>query len=79
MIAPVQCKIARAGLDWGLRELAKYSGVGVATINRFEKGERNLNFDAMSAVVRTFEDAGVVFIPDTGDGIGVLVPETQAK
>lgn len=35
---PTQCKMARAALGWGVRELAAEAQVGKGTVSRFESG-----------------------------------------
>lgn len=38
MISPKQCKMARAAVGWGVRELAEAASVDKATISRYERG-----------------------------------------
>jgi transcriptional regulator with XRE-family HTH domain len=68
-----QVRMARAFLKWSVAELAEKSGVGVSTIQRIEGEEgfptaRGGNIDA---VYKTLVAAGVTFLPETEDGIGV--------
>jgi transcriptional regulator with XRE-family HTH domain len=67
-----QCKMARAGLGWSARDLARESGVATATIARFELGRpiSELNRDKLS---KALADAGAQFSQKTGR-IGVEVP-----
>ena len=37
---PIQCRMARAGLDLGVRKLASAAKVSPDTVVRFERGER---------------------------------------
>ena len=56
-----QCRMARAGLGWDMRELAERAGVSPNTINRFENG-RNVPIPAtLKAIQQAFEAAGVRF------------------
>jgi transcriptional regulator with XRE-family HTH domain len=66
----VQCKMARAALGIGVRELADKAKVSPDTIARLERGEelRERTTDAIRAAL---EAAGVVFIPENGGGAGV--------
>ncbi|WFS02836.1 helix-turn-helix transcriptional regulator [Rhizobium tumorigenes] len=57
----VQCKMARAAVGWGVRELAKEAGVSIDTITRLERGE-DLQPRTIGAVVAALESAGVEFI-----------------
>lgn len=53
-------KMARAALDWGVRDLAAKAGVSPDTVARLERGEE-LKPRTVEAIQRTFEDAGVEF------------------
>ncbi len=37
-VTPKQCRMARAGLDWKVADLAKNAGISPATVVHFEKG-----------------------------------------
>jgi transcriptional regulator with XRE-family HTH domain len=69
-ILPVQIKMARAALGWGVRELATAAKVSGDTVNRLERGER-LRERTLAAVRAAMEAAGVVFITENGGGPGV--------
>lgn len=71
MITAIQCKMARAALGWGIRDLAKEANVGVATVTRFENDQVGANNATIDAIQRTLESAGVEFIPENGGGAGV--------
>ena len=60
---PVQCKMARTALGWGVRDLAEYSQVGTATISRFESG-KSVNTNTVSALTKAFVEHGIKFISD---------------
>jgi transcriptional regulator with XRE-family HTH domain len=70
IILPVQCRMARAALGWGVRELASAAKVSVDTIARFERGEE-LKERTIEAIHRTLEAEGIDFIDDNGGGPGV--------
>ncbi len=63
-----QCRMARAALQIGVRELAAKAKVSPATIVRFEaSGElRERTVDAIRAAL---EAAGVIFIAENGGGV----------
>ena len=69
-MTPEQCKMARAGVGLGIRELALAAGVTPETIVRLEKGE-TLRPRTLSAVRTALEAAGVIFIDQNGEGPGV--------
>jgi hypothetical protein len=68
-----QIRAARALLRWRAEDLARTSGVGVATIRRAELTEKDTSMTGPnnSAVRRAFEAAGVEFIDENGGGPGV--------
>ena len=69
-IYPLQIKMARAALGWGVRDLANAANVSGDTVNRLERGEP-LRERTLAAVRGAFETAGVVFITENGGGLGV--------
>ncbi|MBK5570992.1 helix-turn-helix transcriptional regulator [Ensifer sp. SSB1] len=74
---PIQCKMARAALGWGTRDLAKNAGVSPDTIARLERGER-LREATIDVVRSAFEKAGIEFIPENGGGAGVRFSKPRA-
>lgn len=67
---PVQCKMARVAVGWGVRELAEKSGVSTNTIARLERGEE-LKASTIEVIRSALEAAGVEFILGNGGGAGV--------
>jgi transcriptional regulator with XRE-family HTH domain len=65
-----QCRMARAALEIGVRELAEAAKVSTNTITRLERGEA-LQERTLAAIRRALEAAGVVFVAENGDGPGV--------
>ena len=73
---PVQCRMARAALGWGVRELAAFAKVSIDTVARFERGDE-LKERTIDALQRALETAGVEFT--NGDRPGVRVHVRSAK
>jgi transcriptional regulator with XRE-family HTH domain len=73
MIVSSQIRAARALLRWSAENLAKNSGVGVATIRRLEltEGIPSSNAQTLDLIKKTFESAGVEFLGNPEDGAGV--------
>jgi transcriptional regulator with XRE-family HTH domain len=71
MITAPQCRMARAALQWSLKDLAARSRVNHVTINRFETGQAASHPSTLAALRTALEAGGVVFIADNGDGAGV--------
>lgn len=66
----VQCKMARAALGWGTRELARIAAVSPDTVARLERGEQ-LRASTIENLRLAFEAAGIEFISENGGGVGV--------
>ncbi|WP_457301127.1 helix-turn-helix domain-containing protein [Phyllobacterium sp. P5_D12] len=66
----LQCRMARAALGLGVRELAKLADVSPDTIARLERGEK-LKDETVLIIAAALEDAGVIFVAENGEGPGV--------
>lgn len=66
----VQLRMARAAAGWGVRELAEKAGVTANTISRIELGA-DAKQSTIEAIQRALEEAGLVFVPENGGGVGV--------
>jgi ribosome-binding protein aMBF1 (putative translation factor) len=66
--------MARAALEWGVRDLAKAAEIAPNTVMRFETGRNEPNPVTLRAMKRAFEAAGVRFTER-----GVEPPEAEAK
>ncbi len=75
ILSRVQCRMARAALGLGVRELARMAKLSSDTIARFERGE-GLKQRTIEAIQRALEDAGVEFT--NGDQPGVRLTKTAA-
>lgn len=67
---PTQCKMARAALALGVRDLAALADVAQATISRLERGDE-LKPATVITIRCALEAAGVEFIAENGGGAGV--------
>ncbi|MDX3928705.1 MAG: transcriptional regulator [Shinella sp.] len=66
---PTQCRMARAALEIGVRELADLAKVSTNTITRFERGDE-LKERTVDDIRHALESAGVIFIDDDrGEGV----------
>lgn len=74
---PTQSRMARAALNWSTQELASAAGVGVNTVNRFETG-LDARVSSVEKMRAAMEAAGVIFIPENGDGPGVKLRKGPA-
>ncbi|MGN7770777.1 helix-turn-helix domain-containing protein [Phyllobacterium sp. 22552] len=66
----LQCRMARAALGLGVRDLAKLADVSPDTIARLERGEK-LKDETVLNIATALENAGVIFVAENGEGAGV--------
>jgi transcriptional regulator with XRE-family HTH domain len=78
IILPVQCRMARAALGLGVRELAAAAKVSADTVARFERGEE-LKTRTVEALQNTLEAAGIEFIAENGGGPGVRLRKNNRE
>lgn len=71
-LLPAQLRGARGMLDWSMMDLAKAAGVSVSTVKRMETAEEHpLSTEIRRAVWDAFTRAGVLFLDDEGEGVGM--------
>jgi transcriptional regulator with XRE-family HTH domain len=68
-MTPIQCKMARVAVDWGVRELARAAATSPDTIARLERGDQ-LKSSTIATVRAALESAGVDFVEENGSGPG---------
>jgi transcriptional regulator with XRE-family HTH domain len=68
-----QCKMARAALGLGVRELAELADLSPDTVTRFEAGEA-LKPRTVGAIQQALEAAGVEFIGGSRPGVRMRGP-----
>jgi transcriptional regulator with XRE-family HTH domain len=73
-ISATQCRMARAALQLGIRELAALAKVSPNTISRLERGE-SLFESTLSDIRSALEAAGIEFIPENGGGAGARLKD----
>ncbi|WP_424140341.1 helix-turn-helix domain-containing protein [Roseomonas chloroacetimidivorans] len=70
MISGAQVRGARAMLKLTVAELAERSSVAPNTVVRVEAG-KSVNTGTLAALQQALEAAGVIFVPENGEGAGV--------
>lgn len=71
MIRPIHLRMARAALNWTLRDLETKAGVNKNTLSRYEAGREVLS-GTLESIEKVFDDEGVIFIVEEGSlGPGV--------
>jgi ribosome-binding protein aMBF1 (putative translation factor) len=63
--------MARAALDWTVRDLADATGLHRNTINNIEVGRYAGDPKTLELIEKTLKGAGVEFIDENGGGPGV--------
>jgi len=76
-MTPVQLRMARAAVGWGVRELAAKAGITANTVTRIEKGA-DAKQSTILALRRALEAAGVIFVEENGEGPGVRLRKRPA-
>jgi transcriptional regulator with XRE-family HTH domain len=75
---PVQLKMARAAVGWGVRDLAKKAGVTANTVTRIENGA-DAKQSTMEKLQHALEAGGIEFIDENGGGPGVRLRKRHQK
>jgi transcriptional regulator with XRE-family HTH domain len=75
MIA-AQCRMARAALGLGVRDLASRAKVSPDTVARLERGEE-LKDRTVETIRSVLEAAGVIFVDENGEGPGVRLKKRR--
>ena len=75
MVSSSQIRAARALLGWSAQVLSEKSGVGSATIKRYEvqEGIPAANTSVLMSIKQCFEDAGIEFTGDPVKNPGVVL------
>ena len=79
MIIGSQCRAARALTELTRERLALLSGVEVGTIELFERRLDEPDAGSIVKLREALEQAGAVFIPENGGGIGVRLKFTRSE
>lgn len=79
VLTPAQCRMARAALEIGVRELAKRADVSAMTVTRFENGHSR-GYPATIAKLRSaLESSGIEFIEENGGGPGARLAKPERR
>ncbi|MFZ0986823.1 MAG: helix-turn-helix transcriptional regulator [Xanthobacteraceae bacterium] len=78
-VTSAQLRMARAALDWSVRDLAEAAGVHRNTVTNIETGRYAGDAETVAAIVGALKRAGVEFIAENGGGPGVRLRKRQSK
>ena len=70
-VTSAQVRMARAALDWTVRDLAEATGLHRNTINNIEVGRYAGDPKTLEIIKQKLRAAGVEFIDENGGGAGV--------
>jgi transcriptional regulator with XRE-family HTH domain len=74
MMTGNQLRAARALIGWSQAQVAEAAALSVPTIKRAEgQAALSASADAIAAIRAALEAAGVVFLPENGNGPGVAL------
>ena len=79
MITGPQCKAARALIELSRERLSSFSSVDASVIEMFERKLETPDNAVLEALQKALENAGAVFIPENGGGIGVRLKFTRSE
>ena len=71
--------MARAALNWSVRDLAEAAGIHRNTVTNIETGRYAGDAETLAAIVGALKRAGVDFIAENGGGPGVRLRKRQTK
>ncbi len=71
MISPLQCRLARAALNWTIADLAKAARVAPNSISKFENDQGKTHYSTKLAIERACIDAGIIFIDNGQEGVAI--------
>jgi DNA-binding XRE family transcriptional regulator len=76
-VTSAQVRMARAALNWTVRDLAAAAGLHRNTITNIEVGRYAGDPETLKVIRRVLIDAGVEFIDENGGGAGVRLRKPQ--
>ena len=79
ILAPEQCRVARAALGLGMEELASMAGLAPSTVMGFETGRTRGSVETRAALKRALEHAGAVFDQDREVGFKAEMKSVRGR
>jgi transcriptional regulator with XRE-family HTH domain len=78
-VTSAQVRMARAALNWTVRDLAEAAKLHRNTISNFETGRYQGDEATLFAIETVLKRAGVEFIEENGGGPGVRLRKRQQR
>jgi transcriptional regulator with XRE-family HTH domain len=76
-VTSAQVRMARAALNWSVRDLAEAAQIHRNTVTNIETGRYAGDAATLAAIVGALKRAGVEFIDENGGGAGVRLRKRQ--
>jgi transcriptional regulator with XRE-family HTH domain len=78
-VTSAQVRMARAALNWSVRDLAEAAQIHRNTVTNIETGRYAGDAATLAAIVSALKRAGVEFIDENGGGPGVRLRKRYQK
>ena len=78
-VTSAQVRMARAALNWSVRDLAEAAQIHRNTVTNIETGRYAGDAATLAAIVGALKRAGVEFIDENGGGPGVRLRKRHLK
>jgi transcriptional regulator with XRE-family HTH domain len=78
-VTSAQLRMARAALNWSVRDLAEAAQIHRNTVTNIETGRYVGDAATLAAIVGALKRAGIEFIDENGGGPGVRLRKRQQK
>jgi len=78
-VTSAQVRMARAALNWTVRDLAGATGLHRNTITNIEVGRYGGDPETLTAIEAVLQRAGIEFIEENGGGAGVRLRKPSKK
>jgi transcriptional regulator with XRE-family HTH domain len=78
-VTSAQVRMARAALNWSVRDLAEAAQIHRNTVSNIETGRYAGDAATLAAIVGALKRAGVEFIDENGGGPGVRLAKRRSK
>lgn len=76
-VTPAQVRMARAALNWTVRDLAEATKLHRNTISNIETGKYLGDEESLATIEKVLHRAGVEFIAENGGGPGVRLRKAR--
>jgi transcriptional regulator with XRE-family HTH domain len=76
-VTSAQVRMARAALNWTVRDLAEATGLHRNTVSNIETGRYAGDEQSLRSIEKVLKKAGIEFIEENGGGAGVRLKKPR--